>query len=895
MESSLTPKYAFRIKNQEQALSDMIDTFMSSNNYINDFTEGSVIRSLFESESIELEQLYYLTIENMKKTIDVSVQDAFGFETKDATYAYGNVLVVFQTPLSKDLYVPKGALFYSSNPLYSQEYRTQVPYVIKKGSTSGELEVFCTQKGTIGNVPLGTIDSCTDIGGYTFISQRDAITTGQDKESVDDAKVRFRKMIASLAMGTPNSIKYAVMNIDEVSSVYLKEDNYGEVIVYVCDSNGNLPDELKQKVEQVVALYKVAGVRFIVRPVHKSYAQLNVSVKVNNKLLLDNDFLTYINNTLQKYVNSLGIGENLYQKDIIQKVMDIDDLGVTNCEVGIKMSTDEQLASDSYISDGSPSYVGNTEVYQNQLVDPDIYQDGVYGIIGLPNNTINDKALPTWKSVLVANDVLNAGFHKDMSNDWRTKFGGHDIANIDKDNMYGNSNSLQMNIEDNGRNTYRYVETNKVPVNSGDIYSFRSELKATTLQDKGFMLPMIFSNYDSQKDMIPVPIKPSGANYNILPGTSNVENIYPTVSQGDLIYSSDNSLLQKGYVDNNNNGNLHPNTTDVATDLIPVEPNSYYTGVFSGAFDNTGVTRIVYFNSSKQYISYQNFSNLDTPCVVDFPVTPMDCFYIKVCKYCGQNNTNSNIQNYTVTIRETNEKGRWNTTKLSDNNQFKLNEPNLEVGATYTYSMYVNNLQCDSQLVVTIKQNDGNVSDTFTSKVYNKWYSGLMQLTFTIPDNYNTVNSIELYLESVDDQGSTPTIPYMRLNKEKLETGGEVTDWYLTKEEVVGKPLYVAPNNDVTGTTDNWVTSTIESVTIPDGYNMIAIRFYVQSFGIMNIAQPQINKSINIVPFRISSWDDTPLYELPYSEFYPLNGDVYVTAPNEIIRCSNVTVSFMQD
>ena len=890
MSLTTTPDFSFRIKNENQVLSDMIDTFMSTNLMINDFTEGSITRSLLESVSIEMEQLYYLTIENMNKAIETSVEDAFGFTNQEATYAYGNIIIGFRNPLANDMYIPKGTLFFSSNKNYSQQYRTQVPYTIRRGTLNAEIEVYCTEKGTVGNVPSGTIDSSLDINGYLLITQNEAFNTGKDKETYEDSKERFRKMIASLAHGTRNSIEYAVESIPEVASCYLYEDNFGEVIVYVCDANGNLPDDLLQKVCDVVELYKVAGVRYIVRPVHKSWVNLNIEVSVDSTLLNTNSFLVYIKDNIEKYINNFKIGQYLFKNDIIQHVMDIDDIGITDCDVGIQISTDEQLANDSYISDSSPSFVGNTEVTQNQLIDPNIYQKDLYGMIGLPDYHIDSNDTPTWESVLVDNLVLNSGFHKDFDDSWDTYLGGHDVANISDDNMYGNSNSLCMNIEDNGRNTYRYVETNKIPVESGDIYSVRCDLKALGLQDNGFMLPILFSNYDTQKDIKPIPMKPKDANYNILTGTSDIEELCITNYEGQTIYDSNNYALEKGYIDSNG---FHSNGTDVATDFIKIDPNTYYSVSLSGGFPSTGVTRVCFYNENKECLTTAfEKSNLDSTVTIDPNISPSDAMYMRVCRYATSNN---NITNFRIVINNADKYGYWNTTVLSDTNRFMLTEPQLQNGANYTYSINVNNLPCDSLLSVILQHNDGFKQTTFTSPVYQKGYNGTMKVSFTVPQDFGVVDSITLYVKSKDTLGDNPSIPYMRLKDEKLETGNTVTSWYLNKEETINKPLYVYNGVQVTGNSDTWITSNIDGIEIPDGYTTLALRFYVQSFGIMYIAQPQVNKSKTIAPFRVSKLDLTPKYEIPYTDFYPLDTDKYVTAPNEILRCNNINISFIQN
>lgn len=766
MKLESTSDYSFRFKNQTDVLSSMIDTFMATNDSINDFTVGSVSRSLLESVSIEMEQLYYLTLENRQKMIDTAVPEAFGFEKKDATYAYGTVTIKFTVPQSVDTYIPQGARFYSSNPNYSQVYRTASAYSIPRGSSIYQLPVYCTEKGSVGNIPSGVIDSCYDISGIASVTNLEAFNTGKDEESTVEMKERFRRMIASLEHGTRNSLEYAINDIDEVGSCYVYEAYNGVVIIYVGDDNGDLSDELLQKVKEVASLYKPAGIRVLIRPIHKTYVNLDIMVEVGSDLLLGKDTEDYIKDIVEKKINNLGIGEYLYTDDIMQTVMDIEDTGILDCKVTPYMSIDEQLATDDYVSDDTPSYIGDTEVTQNQLVDPNIYQEATYGMIGLPNHSIESNKETSWHTLIQDNLILNAGFHKDLTDDWNTHLGGHDIVNIDSDLVYGSSNSLEFNIEDNGQNSYRYVESNRVDVEPNEHYSYRAELKANNLRDKGFVLGMLYHNYDKEKDITPIPYRYNGVNYNLLSGTTNRQQL--------------------------------------------VVPKAHY--------------------------------------------------------------------------------GYWNTIDNGGEQPYTLPEPNLQNGIDYTYSINIQNCPVDSYLSVIISNNETQKTQEFKSNTISKGYSGTSSLTFNVPIDFGKVNAISLCIKSIDDMGDRPNIPYMRLDSEKLEVGAKATDWYISEPETQGRPIYVFSGTSVTGTSDDWVDTVQEDIVIPEDITSMSLRFYVQSYGIIHMAQPQLNRSSQIAPFKVSPLDNTPMYELPYSEYFELKSPVYHTAPNEIIKASNVTV-----
>ncbi|MCA7081789.1 hypothetical protein LGL73_13630, partial [Staphylococcus aureus] len=68
----------------------MTDYILTHTDTINDFTTGSAIESIDESISQELEEYYYLTIENIKQGVQDSIFEAFGFERIEASPAFGN-------------------------------------------------------------------------------------------------------------------------------------------------------------------------------------------------------------------------------------------------------------------------------------------------------------------------------------------------------------------------------------------------------------------------------------------------------------------------------------------------------------------------------------------------------------------------------------------------------------------------------------------------------------------------------------------------------------------------------------------------------------------------------------------------------------------------------------
>lgn len=387
----------FDYKKASQILSSMIDETLIKTDKINDFTAGSATRTLFESEATELELFYYLTRENMNKAIDSSVLTSFGFEPKTATYAYGNVRIVFNTATSGNVYLPKGTLFTSSQSVYDQQYTTLDEYKIPKGTSSVLIPVYCTTTGTYGNIPANVIDTSSNLAGITSLTNPQAFLTGQDDESTTDMRIQFRKMIQALSRGTTQSLIYATESVPNIAGAYLYESTYGVVVVYCHDLNGDLSDDLQASVANALEDWRPAGIRIIVYPTHKSVVTANIGISVSNTGLEADEFLTIVQSKIESYINGFTAGQPIYKNDLIQKVMDINDLGIVDCSIDLSVTPDEEITQDGYIGDGTALNVKGVEVSQKYLTSPDITNDTTYGMVGVKSDSVENDEGNTYK------------------------------------------------------------------------------------------------------------------------------------------------------------------------------------------------------------------------------------------------------------------------------------------------------------------------------------------------------------------------------------------------------------------------------------------------------------------------------------------------------------------
>lgn len=376
-------KSGFAFKKATDMITDQINYITTHTDYLNDFTEGSIVRTLVESEAIEIEKLYYYTLENLQEAITDGLTSAFGFTRQTATTAYGDITITLNAPLANASIVNRGTQFYSSNSAYEQIYVTRNDYTLPKGTQTFTIPVYCTVQGTYGNIPADVINTSTDLGAYSTITNTQAFTTGKDAETTDQAQVRFRKMIQAIAKGTNQSLVYAAESVPNIAGVYEYEQTYGSVLLYCHDANGNLSDELAQQVAAAVEPYRPAGIRVTVFPVHKTNLSLSIGVQVNYNTLQTDEFLTKVSSTIQNYINQFTVGENIYLADIEQQIMNISDTGIADTKVKITAYPDDSMLQYESITDDSFTNVKGTMINHPYLQPVDITSKDTYGELGL--------------------------------------------------------------------------------------------------------------------------------------------------------------------------------------------------------------------------------------------------------------------------------------------------------------------------------------------------------------------------------------------------------------------------------------------------------------------------------------------------------------------------------
>lgn len=322
-----------RIKTFTEILSRMIDLTLINSGEINDFSQSSVIYTIYQSIAMELELIGMLNRENILHGIEHGIYEAFDFPRRKAKKAYGDVTLEFHSKLQRDLVVPQGTRFYSSKSGYGQEYEVIESYNIPRGASAVTIRVYATEPGTVGNIPAGIIDTtASNIFNIEKVYNPEDFLTGRDAESLEQVKRRFRAFIESRGRATNKALRYAVRSVDEISGVYIDEET-GYIKVYAHDGSGNLSSDLKLKVENAVKNYRPSGIKLDVLPIIRKPQDIDVIVELRDTARFNETFKEYVEIQIRNHINQKEASEDIIISDLIREIMSIDSYAIVDCKI----------------------------------------------------------------------------------------------------------------------------------------------------------------------------------------------------------------------------------------------------------------------------------------------------------------------------------------------------------------------------------------------------------------------------------------------------------------------------------------------------------------------------------------------------------------------------------
>ena len=318
-------------KNQAEILQEMVGYTSAVTGSITDFTVGSGVRTMYDSFSIELEEFYMLSIDNIKEGIESGLMSAFDFKPKVAQRAYGQFKLTVLDEFTEAKVLPRGTTISSSKESVGVTFETLTDYTLPIGATEFYVTAYCTEAGVIGNVDKGVMDMIP-FGMYSInsVENTEDILTGAEEATYEETKRLFKLFVASRGRATKQALEYGALSVNEVTGAYVDE-KVGVAYVYCHDNNGNLDDALKLKVERVLEDYRPAGIETKVLPITKYVFDLYFTVEIADPAQLTTSFKEGLTKYIRQYLNSFSANDDLVLSELVQIVMNYDDEIIYDC------------------------------------------------------------------------------------------------------------------------------------------------------------------------------------------------------------------------------------------------------------------------------------------------------------------------------------------------------------------------------------------------------------------------------------------------------------------------------------------------------------------------------------------------------------------------------------
>lgn len=341
-----------KVKSFTEILSRMIDLTLINTSEINDFSQSSLIYTIYQSIAMELELIGMLNRENILNGIEQGVFEAFDFPRRKAKKAYGEITLKFHSKLQKGLRVSQGTTFYSDRRGYNQVFEVIEDYVVPAGSSVVDIRVYAVNPGVQGNVPAKVINTAgANLYNISEVYNANDFLTGRDEESLDRIKRRFRAFVASRGRATNKALQYAVRSVEEITGVHIHEET-GYTRIYAHDGNGNLPEDLKFKIEKAVEDYRPSGIKLEVAPIVRKSQDLDIDVILNDTARNNSIFKNSIEVSIRNHINRKGASDDLIISELIREIMSVDNYAIRDCRIN-NLEENVILAADELLRAGN--------------------------------------------------------------------------------------------------------------------------------------------------------------------------------------------------------------------------------------------------------------------------------------------------------------------------------------------------------------------------------------------------------------------------------------------------------------------------------------------------------------------------------------------------------------
>lgn len=253
-----------------------------------------------------------------------------GLERKKALKAKGKVTFYADTPLAENITISKGTVV-STSLGEALSFETDEDAIMLKNSSSVEIDVTAVISGRLSNVVEGAVCVIvTPVAGITRVSNKKAMSGGEDKESDDELRVRVLDSYKDISNGTNSEYyKRLAQSVDGVysSGVYARARGTGTVNVYIASKGKSATEETLQNVQKLMDISRELNVDVKVYNANKLSVQIYIELEVEEGYDFE-ELSISLRKKLSDYINSLGIGKAVLLKDLGEIIYHTD--GVKN-------------------------------------------------------------------------------------------------------------------------------------------------------------------------------------------------------------------------------------------------------------------------------------------------------------------------------------------------------------------------------------------------------------------------------------------------------------------------------------------------------------------------------------------------------------------------------------
>ncbi|MCD7723319.1 MAG: baseplate J/gp47 family protein [Clostridiales bacterium] len=284
-----------------------------------------------------------------------------GITRKTAASAAGELVFSLDEALDEDVQIPAGTVCSCADDIYIQ-FATDSDAVISAGETSAAVGATALGSGKEYNALPGTVTVMVNPPEYVSgVTNESAFSGGTDDES--DSSLRERLISSYSAVNNcvnEKSVRELLLTLEEITDALPRIGDNGELNVFLKTKSGEISEELKTQVEELLYFAAICGVQ--INCEEAAAKSFNVAISVNVLTGYDEEsVLSAVKDAAVQFCAGEKIGKSLNSSALASAVYPCD--GVKFADIVLAGSTAGTLScgTGEYLVLGDISVVANGE------------------------------------------------------------------------------------------------------------------------------------------------------------------------------------------------------------------------------------------------------------------------------------------------------------------------------------------------------------------------------------------------------------------------------------------------------------------------------------------------------------------------------------------------------